>query len=146
MAETYQILIVDDEPDILSTYQNFFEKRGYVVETAQNGKEGLEKIRNGGFDVAIVDIGMPEMNGFEMIRRANEEEIDPEWIILTGHGQADEVIEALKLGAVDWFNKESIKLPELLEKVKKLTYGKLDQTRKILTEIHKEMQMNKLVG
>jgi CheY-like chemotaxis protein len=47
MAETYQILIVDDEPDILSTYQTFFKKRGYVVETANNGKEGLEKIRNG---------------------------------------------------------------------------------------------------
>ncbi len=145
MAEIYQILIVDDEPDILSTYQNFFEKRGYVVETAQNGKQGLEKIRNGDFDVAIVDIGMPEMNGFEMIRKANEDDIDPEWIILTGHGQANEVIEALKLGAVDWFNKESIEMSELLEKVRKLTSGKLDQTRKILTEIRKDMQQNQSI-
>jgi|WetSurMetagenome_2_1015567.scaffolds.fasta_scaffold04824_6 DNA-binding response OmpR family regulator len=140
MAETYQILIVDDEPDILSTYKNFFEKRGYVVETAENGKEGLEKIRNGDFDVAIVDIGMPEMNGFEMIRKANEDDIDPEWIILTGHGQANEVIEALKLGVVDWFNKESIEMSELLEKVRKLTYGHLDDVRRIFTRIREDMR------
>jgi DNA-binding response OmpR family regulator len=146
MAETYQILIVDDEPDILSTYQTFFKKRGYVVETANNGKEGLEKIRNGDFDVAIVDLRMPEMDGIEMIRQANAEEIDPEWIILTAHGEKNEAIETLNLGAVGWFDKQGIEMSELLEKVRKLTYGKLEKTRRILTEIRKEMQQNQLIG
>jgi len=140
MAETYQILIVDDEPDILSTYQNFFEKRGYVVETAQNGKEGLEKLRNGDFDVAIVDIKMPEMDGIEMIRQANAEEIDPEWIILTGHGERDEAVEAIKLKIDDWFDKQGIDMSKLLEKVRKLTYGHLDDVRRIFTRIREDMR------
>jgi len=140
MAETYQILIVDDEPDILSIYKNFFEKRGYVVETAQNGKEGLEKIRNGGFDVAIVDIGMPEMDGIEMIRQANAEEIDPEWIILTGHGEREQAIEAIKLKIDDWFDKQGIDMSKLLEKVRKLTYGHLDDVRRIFTRIREDMR------
>lgn len=140
MAEIYQILIVDDEPDILSTYKTFFEKRNYIVETAQSGKEGLEKLRNGKFDVAIVDIKMPEMDGIEMMRQANIGKIPPKWIMLTGHGERNEVVEALKLGAVDWFDKQGINMAELQEKVRTLTSGKLEYIRQVFTRISQRIE------
>lgn len=140
MAETYQILIVDDEPEILNTYQAFFEKRGYLVETAQNGKEGLEKLRNGKFDVAIVDIKMPEMDGIEMMRQAKQEEVSAKWIMLTGHGDRNEVVETLKLGAVDWFDKQGIDMAELQEKVRILTSGRLEYIRRVFTRISQRIE------
>ncbi len=140
MNKQYSILIVDDELPITQSFKEFFEDYDYIVETANNGKEGLEKIRNGDFDVAIVDIKMPEMDGIEMIRQANAEEIDPEWIILTGHGERNEAIEAIKLKIDDWFDKQGIDMSKLLEKVRKLTYGHLDDVRRIFTRIREDMR------
>jgi len=140
MSKQYSILIVDDELPITQSFKEFFEDYDYIVETANNGKEGLEKIRNGDFDVAIVDLRMPEMDGIEMIRQANAEEIDPEWIILTGHGERNEAIEAIKLKIDDWFDKQGIDMSKLLEKVRKLTYGNLDDVRRIFTRIREDMR------
>jgi len=140
MNKQYSILIVDDELPITQSFKEFFEDYDYIVETANNGKEGLEKIRNGDFDVAIVDLRMPEMDGIEMIRQANAEEIDPEWIILTGHGERNEAIEAIKLKIDDWFDKQGIDMSKLLEKVRKLTYGNLDDVRRIFTRIREDMR------
>ncbi len=140
MNKQYSILIVDDELPITQSFKEFFEDYDYIVETANNGKEGLEKIRNGDFDVAIVDLRMPEMDGIEMIRQANAEEIDPEWIILTGHGERNEAIEAIKLKIDDWFDKQGIDMSKLLEKVRKLTYGHLDDVRRIFTRIREDMR------
>ena len=140
MNKQYSILIVDDELPITQSFKEFFEDYDYIVETANNGKEGLEKIRNGDFDVAIVDLRMPEMDGIEMIRQANAEEIDPEWIILTGHGERNEAIEAIKLKIDDWFDKQGIDMSKLLEKVRKLTHGHLDDVRRIFTRIREDMR------
>ncbi len=138
--EKYYILMVDSEVDSLQNYQNFFKTRGYILETAKSGEEGLEKIRNGEFDIAIIDIDMPKMTGFEMIRQANAEDIDPEWIILTKDKQADNILKALKLGVADWFNKTEEEMPQLFEKVRKLTYGHLDDVRRIFTRIREDMR------
>jgi len=75
MERQYQILIVDDDDAILSSYQDYFTKQGFTVKVAHNGIEGLEKLREIDFDVALVDINMPNMNGLEMIKPANEENI-----------------------------------------------------------------------
>ena len=140
MSRQYSILIVDDELPITQSFKEFFEDYDYIVETAQNGKEGLEKLRNGKFDVAIVDIKMPEMDGIEMMRQANIGKIPPKWIMLTGHGERNEVIETLKLGAVDWFDKQGINMSELQEKVRKLTSGRLEYIRQVFTRISQRVE------
>lgn len=140
MSRQYSILIVDDELPITQSFKEFFEDYDYIVETAQNGKEGLEKLRNGKFDVAIVDIKMPEMDGIEMMRQAKQEEIAAKWIMLTGHGDRNEVVETLKLGAVDWFDKQGINMSELQEKVRKLTSGRLEDIRRIFTRISQRVE------
>lgn len=140
MSRQYSILIVDDELPITQSFKEFFEDYDYIVETAQNGKEGLDKLRNGKFDVAIVDIKMPEMDGIEMMRQANIGKIPPKWIMLTGHGERNEVVEALKLGAVDWFDKQGINMAELQEKVRTLTSGKLEYIRQVFTRISQRIE------
>ncbi len=123
MDRQYNLLIIDDENEYLSVYQNFFVKRGFNVEVAHDGVEGLEKLRSEEFDVAIVDIKMPKMDGIEMIRKANEEDIDTDMIILTGHGDKDDAIAAINIGywAVGgWFEKPGIDMDKLLIRVKEL--------------------------
>jgi DNA-binding response OmpR family regulator len=132
----YSLLIVDDETEICNTYRDYFVKRGFQVETALNGQEGLEKLRTGEFDVAIVDLLMPKMKGLDMIRQAREEGIDTDMIILTGHGERDEAVESINLEVNGWFDKPGIEMPKLLKKVKELSEGiPIYQIRRILSAI-----------
>jgi DNA-binding response OmpR family regulator len=70
MERKYKLLIVDDEKNIRTDFQNYFAKEGFIVETADDGIEGLKKLKADEFDVAIVDCKMPNMNGIEMISQA----------------------------------------------------------------------------
>ncbi|MCE5211020.1 MAG: response regulator [Deltaproteobacteria bacterium] len=137
MDRKFKILIVDDEKEILSTYKDFFTKRGFIVDTAHNGLEGLEKLQKDEFDVAIVDIKMPKMNGTEMIEEAIKKGIDTEMIILTGHGGKDDAIRLINMGGVKaWFEKHNIKMNKLLDKVTEaIEVISLDEMRKILSSI-----------
>lgn len=143
MEHQESILIVDDEQEILNVYRYFFDKRGFHVEVAHNGREGLEKLRTRKFEVAIVDLKMPEMDGIEMIRQANTEGIDTEMIILTGHGEKDDAIAAINLGyrAVGaWFEKSGINMDELLAKVKELLEGvPIEEVRRILSVLPEDV-------
>ncbi|MCP4699931.1 MAG: response regulator [Gammaproteobacteria bacterium] len=141
MENQYRVLIVDDEDAILQPYQEFFTEYGFDVEIAQNGREGLEKLRDGEFDVAIVDIKMPVMNGMEMIRCARAEDIDTDMILLTGHGGEKEAVEALNLGAAHWIYKHAVDMSKLKDKVIELTEGSLEEVRRLLSSIpEKEWQ------
>lgn len=137
-----RILIVDDENEILNTYRNFFVKRGFSVDVAHDGIEGLEKLRTRQFDVAIVDLKMPRSNGLEMIRQANTESIDTEMIILTGHGEKEDAIATINLGysvVGAWFEKSGIEMENLLAKVKQLLEGiPLEEVQRILAVIPEE--------
>lgn len=112
------IYIVDDETEICHTYRDYFIKRGFQVEIAGDGQEGLEKLRTGEFDVTIVDLLMPKMKGIEMIRKVREEGIDTDMIILTAHGERDEAVESINLEVNGWFDKPGIEMPKLLKKFK----------------------------
>lgn len=131
----YKILIVDDDEAILKPYKEFFSEYGFFTETAADGKQGLEKLKTGEFDVAIVDIQMPVMNGIEMIRQTKEAGIDTDIIVLTGHGGEKEAVQALKLGAADWFYKHEVTMSLLKDKVDALTKGALENVRFILKDL-----------
>ncbi len=134
-----RLLIVDDESGIRDTYGAFFEKRGFDVELAIDGEEGLRKLREEVFDVAIVDIRMPKLNGVELARHAAEEGIDTSLILLTGHGEKEDAIQAINLGVEAWFKKSTVEDSDLLDKVKELAQGiPLDEVRRILSAIPKD--------
>ena len=100
------ILLVDDEPDVLSSLSNFLKKLGYTVQTAQNGQQALDHIRTWHPDLVLTDIRMPEMDGMELVRQVKAVEKSPvDFIIITGHGDLDSAVEALRCGAYDYISK-----------------------------------------
>lgn len=140
MDRQYSLLIVDDEPGIRDNFSKFFAKRGFDVDTAENGLDGLQKLRSDEFDVAIIDIKMPEMDGIELARKIQEEGIDASIIILTGHGEKEDAVEAINIGVDAWFEKHKMGSVEamdtLLAKVKAVAEViPLDTVRKILSDI-----------
>lgn len=138
MDKKYSVLIVDDDDGILKPYQEFFEDYGFDVDIAHDGKEGLDKLRHTEFDVAIVDIVMPIMDGISMIRQAKQESIDTNFIVLTGNGGEREAVEALNLHVEAWVYKHEVKMADLLEKVREYAQGMpLLEVRKILSAIPK---------
>ena len=136
MERQYKLLIVDDETEILNVYKSYFMKRGFSVDVACDGHEGIEKLRQDEFDIAIVDIRMPKLNGIAMAKVAIQEGIDTDIIILTGHGEKNEAIEAVNIGVSGWFEKHGISMKDLLARVTDLAEGLSEEdVSKILSAI-----------
>ncbi len=117
MERKYQILMIDDDNNIITQFQEHFTKRGFIIDTASDGIEGLEKLRANEFDVALVEIQLPKMNGIEVVRQADKEGINTDMIILTGHGDRADAVAAIKAHVFDWFDKHSLSMSELLASV-----------------------------
>ena len=85
MSEKKRILVVDDEPDFAAIVQGNLEKEGFEVEIAYNGVEGLEKIRSNPPDAVVLDVMMPEMDGYKVCRelKADEKYADIPVVLLT---------------------------------------------------------------
>ncbi len=91
---------------------------GYEVETAENGEEGLSKIKEGNPDLILLDIIMPKMGGFEMLEKMQEEGISgTPVIVVSNSGQPVEIDKAQKLGATDWIVKTEFDPQEVINKV-----------------------------
>jgi two-component system response regulator AtoC len=106
------VLVVDDESSQRELLAGFLKKRGYTVTTAASGVEAVEKNATTGFDLVILDLKMPELDGIETIVRMKE--IDPEtyFVVLTGYGTVESAVRAMKSGAYDYLNKP-VNLDEL---------------------------------
>jgi DNA-binding NtrC family response regulator len=100
-----RILLIDDEPDIVRVLSMSLKADGYDVIPAHSGVEGIEIFEKERPDIVLTDIKMPGMDGIEVLKKIKS--IDPrsEVIIITGHGDIDNTIEALQYGASDFINK-----------------------------------------
>ncbi|MCD4710322.1 MAG: sigma-54 dependent transcriptional regulator [Bacteroidales bacterium] len=99
------ILVIDDERSIRNTLKEILEYEKFKVELAEHGAEGLEKYRKGSYDIVLCDIKMPEMDGLEVLEKIFEEEGDAQVIMISGHGNIDNAVEAIKKGAYDFIEK-----------------------------------------
>ena len=99
------ILVIDDERSIRNTLKEILEYEKFKVELAENGIEGLETYKKGQFDIVLCDIKMPEMDGLEVLEKISEEEGDGQVIMISGHGNIDNAVEAIKKGAFDFIEK-----------------------------------------
>jgi len=105
MVAPKRILVVDDEPTIRESCQRIFRQRGYEVETAATGREGLERARQGYFDCALIDLKMPDMHGMDIVRDTRESRGNMALLIVTGYGDLETAAEAVKLGVCDYICK-----------------------------------------
>ncbi len=99
------ILVIDDERSIRNTLKEILEYEKFKVELAEHGAEGLELYKKGSFDIVLCDIKMPEMDGLEVLEKISQEEGDAQVIMISGHGNIDNAVEAIKKGAYDFIEK-----------------------------------------
>jgi two-component system alkaline phosphatase synthesis response regulator PhoP/two-component system response regulator VicR len=116
-----RILAVDDEPNIVRLIQVNLERQGYQVETANNGRQALEKVRANRPDLLVSDVMMPEMDGFELLKnvRADASLSDLPIIMLTAKGADKDIMEGYTRGA-DMYLTKPFNPQELLQFVKRL--------------------------
>jgi len=112
-----KILIVEDEPAMLAGLSDNLEFEGHLVDAAENGKIGLEKIMNESHDLVLLDVMLPEISGFDILKKARRSGIQTPIILLTARGEEMDKVRGLELGADDYITKP-FSLRELLARVK----------------------------
>jgi two-component system nitrogen regulation response regulator NtrX len=99
------ILIIDDEKAIRKTLSEILSYEGYKIDEAGDGEEGLRKFNGNNYDVVLCDIKMPKMDGIEFLEKAREINPDVPVIVISGHGNIETAVEAVKKGAYDYISK-----------------------------------------
>ncbi|HTY10164.1 MAG: response regulator [Bacteroidota bacterium] len=105
MAEKNSILVVDDEDALRTVLSSELESEGYVVATAGDGDEAISVLQGKSFDLVLLDIKMPRVDGFEVLRFIKERYPATKVIMLTGFADLKNAIESKKLGAEDFVSK-----------------------------------------
>ena len=113
-----RILIVDDEPDLLSGLAQAVRENGYAVDTAEDGEEALYKLESYDYDAAVLDIMMPKLDGFEVLKAIRETKDTPV-LLLTARDALEDRISGLDLGADDYLIKP-FDIDELLARLRAL--------------------------
>ena len=128
-----RIVLVEDEPTMANLIEAGLKKEGYEVQSAKDGKEGLRLIREVKPDLVLLDIMLPGMKGFEILKKLHEEDHmipDMPVIIISNSGDSIEVERALKMGVRDYLIKVNFNPEEVVEKVKAV----LEKEKKPKTE------------
>ncbi|MEO6187407.1 MAG: sigma-54 dependent transcriptional regulator [Ginsengibacter sp.] len=99
------ILIIDDEKNIRTTLHEILSFEGYKVDEAADGEEGLKKFKEKNYDLVLCDIKMPKVDGLEFLEKVKETGDDVPVIIISGHGNIETAVEAVKKGAYDYISK-----------------------------------------
>jgi two-component system OmpR family response regulator len=126
MAETGNILLVDDEEDFRTTLVKRLQKRHLNVFGAESGYKALDLMNKLVFDVVVLDVKMPGMDGIETLKEIKKKNPLMEVILLTGHASIESGIEGMKLGAFDYVMKP-VNIDDLLEMIRKAYDRKMIQ-------------------
>ena len=135
MAGKSRILVIDDEKRMCDSIKVLLSNIGYEVETAENGKVGIEKLSAAQFDLVITDLMMPELDGFAVMKHIKENCPGTLVIVITGYASVESAVRAIRSGAYDYILKpfdfeiikisverawDKLKLEKELEKTRKL--------------------------
>jgi DNA-binding NtrC family response regulator len=146
MAEPkINLLIVDDEEQFLESISKSLQVRDFNVVAVNRGEKAIEAARNNPFDIALVDLKMPGINGEETLKALKAEHRWMEVIILTGHGTIDSAVECTKSGAYSYLQKPC-SLDELLESLINAYKNKVMNKKKIEEKKMTELLKISLAG
>lgn len=126
MEHVIKLLIVDDETRFLNAIAQRLTRRGFDVRTAENGEDAIRLAGSEKFDIALLDLRMPGMDGGEVLRILKEEHEFLEAIILTGHGSLESAVELTKLGAFSYLPKP-YELDKLIQVLREAYQARLEK-------------------
>ncbi len=115
------VLVIDDEAGIRDVLREILSDEGYGVLTAEDGIEGLELVRSERVDLVVLDVWLPNMGGMDVLKQLKAEKPEIEVIVISGHGNIDLAVKAVKLGAFDFLEK-----PLSLDRVTTITRNALE--------------------
>jgi DNA-binding NtrC family response regulator len=119
-----KVLIVDDEVAFADNIAKLISKRGYEVTAVYNGQSAVEAVNEFDFDIIILDLKMPGLDGLATLKLIKEKKPEVEVVILTGHGSMESGIDGIQLGAFDFIMKP-IRFEDLHEKIRQAYQRKL---------------------
>lgn len=122
MTDELTVLVVDDNEDLLDTFAIILKRRGFYVETAGNGAAAVDKFKEHNYDVTLMDIVMPEMNGVEAFRKIREMDPEAPVILMTAYSEEELMRTARDEGAHRVVNKP-IRIDRLVELIKEAAAG-----------------------
>lgn len=120
MGNKIDILVAEDDAVLRSLYEKKFSMAGYDVRSAADGEEAIKRIDEKAPDVLLLDIHMPKVDGFEVMRHYPRQNRTFPIVLLTNFGEAEFKLKALELGADDYFVKKDMTIRSLIEMTKKL--------------------------
>lgn len=100
-----RLLLIDDEESLRYAVAKSLKKAGFVVDTASTGREGVDKLRRGGFDAVVTDMKLPDLSGLDVVAFATETDPDVPVFVVTGFGTVDSAMEAMRRGARNFVQK-----------------------------------------
>jgi len=148
VAVKTRVLVVDDEPSFGQFVSEALTEFGYEVALALRPSQGLERLAKTSFDVAVLDLNLPEMGGIELARRIKAKSPDTQLIVLTGHPDMESAIEGIHEGIFDYLQKGNIKVARLEKSVREASerlrlmrenrelLRRLAESNRLLTMLH----------
>jgi len=128
-----KILLVDDEVVFTQNMAKLLANRGFVVTAANSGDAAIQALEEKDFDVVVLDLKMPGMDGITTLKEIKKLGLFTEMLILTGHGSIDTALEAIKLGAYDYLTKPC-EIDELVGKIEGAWEKKDNEVQKDIEE------------
>jgi len=141
------ILVVDDDADMREWVKEELEHEGFVVDTAAGGRAGVERVKEGGIDVVVSDVKMPDLDGLDLLREIRQVDPCPFVIIVTAFGSIDTAIRAVKLGAYDYITKP-FKIDQLLLSIDKALAERSlrSEVVRLREEVSRRDRLDNLIG
>jgi DNA-binding response OmpR family regulator len=115
MGPTQRILIVEDEPNVRLVFRTALESNDYLIATSEDGETALRWLQHEPFELVLLDLNLPGMDGMELLRRLRAQQIEVPVVVITAHDSVPNAVESMKLGAIDFLAKPLS--PDSLRKV-----------------------------
>jgi DNA-binding NtrC family response regulator len=141
-----RVLAVDDEQVVCESIRRVLGEEGYNISTSTSSRDGLEMLRKEHFDLLLLDIKMPEMDGIELLRAARDVSPETEVLIITGYATIETAVEAIKLGAFDYLEKP-VSPPQLIVAAARALERKhlVDLTRRLRSELETRHRIGNVI-
>ena len=139
-----RILVVDDEAGVRSSLQGILEDEGYRVDTDSSAEAALARLSGGGYDLVLLDIWLPKMDGIQALEKMIDDELDTPVIMISGHATIESAVKAIQLGAYNFVEKPLSLDKTVIAVQNALRQGRLEQENRYLRERFEARQV--LIG